>query len=230
VRVPVQPLPSTVHRAKTEPAWHREPQFQVSRISVAELPFERPSSVWESAPLASRLGAATIDAAVVLAALGVALALGLVAYGPSRVAPFWDRGFDYVVDGLFVRQRLGLFVVGLGTCLAFAYSTLAHAILGATFGKRAFGLRVVDVEGERPGLGVSCARAVAGFASLGLACVGYAFALFDGRRLTLHDRLVGTRVVRDPVEDELRESDLPEAGADDAPGAGSEPGDALENV
>lgn len=88
-----------------------------------------------------------------------------------------------------------LTVVGLAS---FAYQTLAHALLGATLGKRLLGLQVVGPDGERPGPGRSALRAavaVAGVAALG---VGPLLALFTLSGRALHDLLAGTTVVDAP--------------------------------
>lgn len=202
VLAPVQAMPSVIYSAKTDPGWHREPamDLETARVSVAELPFERPTNVWDSAPLGARLGAAAVDASVMAGSTLGAVLLGAFAYGPSRVQPFLDRGVDYVFDGLLVRQQLGLLLFALAMCLSFTYLSLSHALLGATVGKRLFGLRVIDSDGRLPGMKVSSWRAVGSFVSLLPACAGFALALFDSRLLTLHDRLVGTRVVLEPAE------------------------------
>lgn len=88
-----------------------------------------------------------------------------------------------------------LAVVGLAS---FAYQTLAHALVGATLGKRLLRLQVVGPDGRRPGPGRSALRAlvaVAGVAALG---VGPLLALFTLSGRALHDLAAGTTVVDAP--------------------------------
>ncbi len=67
---------------------------------------------------------------------------------------------------------------------------------GATPGKRALGLEVVDLAGERP----SFARATLRFLMRGLTAatlmLGWLLILFSRRRQALHDMVSGTLVVR----------------------------------
>jgi uncharacterized RDD family membrane protein YckC len=96
-------------------------------------------------------------------------------------------------DPRLVLQLLA--VVGLAS---FTYQTLAHALLGATLGKRLVRLRVVGPDGQRPGPGRAALRAalaVAGVAALG---IGPLLALFTLSGRALHDLVAGTTVVDAP--------------------------------
>ena len=66
---------------------------------------------------------------------------------------------------------------------------------GQTFGKMAFGLRVVDCRGCRVTTGAAVARVVCTLFSLGLFAFGVLWMFVDGERCAWHDRLSGTRVV-----------------------------------
>jgi uncharacterized RDD family membrane protein YckC len=190
---PLQALPSLVHGAKTDPAFHHPHEADDAHdLSVDELP-SAPSPlplVW------ARLGAGAIDLAAVSALTAFAMGAGVVAFGPARLRPFFDRGLDYVLDGLFVGQRLGLFVLALAALIGVVYTALGHFLLGTTAGKSLLGLEVVDRRGRSPSPGEALARSVAWGIGLVPAGAGYAFALFDRDHQPLHDRIVGTRVVR----------------------------------
>ncbi len=67
----------------------------------------------------------------------------------------------------------------------------------ATIGKRWTGLKVVDDRGERITFLRATGRFAAKFISALPCFLGFVAALFSPRNLTLHDRLSGTRVVRD---------------------------------
>ncbi len=184
--------------AKTQPGWHQPPVDVEDLESTIDRPANDDDGGFAPAPLSARLGASLIDAGVVVTVLLVAVLAGAFTYGASELGPLVDRGPDHIVDGLLVRHRLGLVIVLLGGCIGFVYATLSHALVGATIGKRLFGLCLVDTEGDRPNVRDAAARSVALILGMLPAGLGAAFALFDRRHLTLHDRLVGTRVVLDP--------------------------------
>lgn len=191
-----------LHEAQTDPLWVVRPQSRIVNASAVPEPAvePEPEELQEGvrrASLSRRLGAWVIDSGVVLGAVVISALLGLALYGPSAAWPHLSRGFDYAVDALIVGRGLGLAFVALWLVVSFAYRTLAHALCGQTLGKCLFGLRVVDLDGERPSFGDSAWRAVGGKLSFALGGVGLALAVFDRERLTLHDRLVGTRVVQE---------------------------------
>jgi uncharacterized RDD family membrane protein YckC len=82
--------------------------------------------------------------------------------------------------------------------VGFVYATVAHALAGATLGKRLAGIRVIGPDGRPPGFAQSAARtawAVISLAGLGL---GLLPALRSPSGRALHDLLAGTRVVEAP--------------------------------
>lgn len=122
------------------------------------------------------------------------------------------RVLAWLVDGLpFGLAAVGL-VAGLGGgdlalaaqlvlvvgLASFAYQTLAHALVGATLGKRLLGLRVVGPDGRRPSPGRSALRAALAVAGVALLGVGPLLALFTLSGRALHDLLSGTTVVDAP--------------------------------
>jgi uncharacterized RDD family membrane protein YckC len=88
-------------------------------------------------------------------------------------------------------------LAGVAT-LALVHQTLAHALAGATLGKRLLGLRVVSDDGERPSVERCAARAALSAASVLLLGLGLLPALFTGSGRALHDISAGTRVVEAP--------------------------------
>jgi len=75
------------------------------------------------------------------------------------------------------------------------YVVVLTVVGGQTFGKMAFGLRVVDCRGCRVTTGAAVARVVYTLFSLGLFAFGVLWMFVDGERCAWHDRLSGTRVV-----------------------------------
>jgi len=122
------------------------------------------------------------------------------------------RALCWVVDGLpFGLAALGLVwwlgadapalvaqLLAVVALASFAYQTLAHALLGATLGKRLLGLAVVGPDGRRPGPGRSALRAALAVAGVALLGIGPLLALFTRSGRALHDLVAGTTVVIAP--------------------------------
>ena len=82
--------------------------------------------------------------------------------------------------------------------LAAAYFTVLTAATGATLGKKAMGLRVVTLSGERPSFVTVLCRETFGRFLSGILCIGYFLAVADPEHGTLHDRICDTRVAYAP--------------------------------
>jgi uncharacterized RDD family membrane protein YckC len=67
-----------------------------------------------------------------------------------------------------------------------------------TLPMRTWRLRLVDRQGRPPNARTAMVRFVAAAIALPLAGVALWWALFDRERLFLHDRVAGTRLLRDP--------------------------------
>jgi uncharacterized RDD family membrane protein YckC len=141
-------------------------------------------------------------------------------------AGFWRRAGAALVDGLFflpVSLFFGFALSGVVPALIAQSLWLAYVVpmdaRGATLGKRALGIKVVDAGDRVPGTERSARRHVWDFVGLPLAFVdiendpsGTARALYlvlglaaiidvlwmlgDDDRQTLHDKFAGTYVVR----------------------------------
>jgi len=87
--------------------------------------------------------------------------------------------------------------VSAETMVAWAYFILFTTAFGQTPGKMALGIKVVDGDGEIPGVGRVILRETIGrmLSSIFLA-LGYFWMLFDGRSQTWHDKIASTYVVR----------------------------------
>lgn len=127
-----------------------------------------------------------------------------------RYAGFWRRLAGYVIDTLVVYGVLafawwmalwiGSAVVDAwmlfgGVVLGFAYLWIGNA-RGATLGKLALGLRLVNRHGNPPGLRAGAVRlAISCFSGL-VFSYGYWRMLFHDNKQTLHDTAADTYVVR----------------------------------
>ena len=134
------------------------------------------------------------------------------AEGRAAYAGFWRRFAAYVVDYIVVfagsaalvliasvtgllpdgaRQWSAIVLAGY-----FLYCTLLESSSSqATLGKRAFGLTVTNVRGERIGFARAAIRFVAKLLSLFTLCIGYLLIAVTPRRQALHDLIAGTVVV-----------------------------------
>jgi uncharacterized RDD family membrane protein YckC len=78
------------------------------------------------------------------------------------------------------------------------YTTLAHALGGATLGKALLRLRVIGPDGGPPSPARSAVRSVLALVSAGLLGLGLLVALFTRSGRGLHDFLARTWVVKAP--------------------------------
>ncbi len=73
---------------------------------------------------------------------------------------------------------------------------LESSRLQATLGKKALGIKVTDLEGNRLTLGRAATRCFASVVSAIIAGIGFLMAAFTPRTQALHDMMAGTLVVR----------------------------------
>ncbi len=114
-------------------------------------------------------------------------------------------GLWFLVAALFVAIRraavtggaLGLLEFAILWLVTGAYAVVSWRRGGQTLGMRPWRLRVVAVDGGRPTRNALLLRYVVGNASLLLAGLGFWWAWLDRDRLTWHDRLSRTRMVRE---------------------------------
>lgn len=107
---------------------------------------------------------------------------------------------DASSGGLFSWVRALLDDLGLGFGWAALYTTvLLSATNGQTLGKRLLGIRVVRLDGQRINWWVAFERAGGYAAGFATGLLGFAQVYWDANRQGIHDRIVGTVVVRDGV-------------------------------
>lgn len=123
--------------------------------------------------------------------------------GTRQYVGFWLRAGTLLIDALFVGMSESLLDVlfGIGDesavvfVLVFAYYVLGTA-WGATLGRYALGLRVVNSSGEAPGLARALVRTVVEAISTLALFIGYLWMLWDKDKQTWHDKAARTYVVR----------------------------------
>jgi uncharacterized RDD family membrane protein YckC len=127
---------------------------------------------------------------------GAALAWRLVREASGGRAP--PAGLDALLD-LVAHERVLVLSAAAAVALALAtYVTLAHALGGATLGKRLLGLRVIGPDGAPPTPARSAVRSALAVASAGLLGLGFLLALFTRSGRALHDLIARTWVVKAP--------------------------------
>jgi uncharacterized RDD family membrane protein YckC len=124
---------------------------------------------------AHRAIAAAFDAAMVVMAMGVFLAIFFVSGGVIA----------------FTKQNIPFFL-GVGVVMALFYRFLWCVADGDTPGMRFAGLRLVDFDGRTPDREQRGMRQVAGILSLLSAGLGLVWALVDEESLTWHDHISKT--------------------------------------
>lgn len=128
---------------------------------------------------------------------------------PARA---WAVEFDYVGFlprlGAQLVDFIVLFAVGtildaiglnlyVQVLISHLYYVLLIGLRGQTIGKQLLGIRVVNRNGDVPGIGRAMLREVIGkFVSGIVLLLGYIWVLFDRRRQAWHDKIGGTYVIR----------------------------------
>ena len=142
--------------------------------------------------LSAHLFAWAVDLCILLACAGIHLAVARGLLGASRGA----ASADYWLDLLLRGAHLPLLWVAVAAVLAVAYSWLFAFLGGRTPGLAAAGLRLESARGGPLTVDEALLRAALSVPSAALGLLGFALALLDSRRQTLHDKLCGTVVVR----------------------------------
>jgi uncharacterized RDD family membrane protein YckC len=76
------------------------------------------------------------------------------------------------------------------------YYTFFVGKYGATPGKMATKLSIVNADGSPVSYGKACGRYFAQIVSSLACCIGYLMVAWDPEKRALHDRICGTRVIR----------------------------------
>ncbi|MPZ46214.1 MAG: RDD family protein, partial [Betaproteobacteria bacterium] len=131
-----------------------------------------------AAPVRIRLLAAVYEALLLAALLMPATAIFIAIAGDAREQPL------HIVLQIYL------------LAISAAYFVWSWTGGRRTLPMRTWRLRLVDRRGAPPGAGVALARFLIAAATWPLAALPLWWALFDRERHFLHDRAVGTRLVR----------------------------------
>ncbi len=131
---------------------------------------------------------------------------------PVRYAEFWQRVVAYFLDVLIIMvplQALEWLILGpkwrdnrtaifiLSVLSGWLYDALQESgPYMATFGKRALGMKVTDMDGHRITFLQATGRHFGKIISGLLFCIGYAMVIWDDKRQALHDKIARTLVLQ----------------------------------
>jgi uncharacterized RDD family membrane protein YckC len=188
----------------------RLPQFEEERekadvkaaalpgpLAAAGLPPSLPTTALrEPGPLRARFLAWSIDWAVlflpVLAVFGFAYLIWIIK-GPIEHRDAETARQEQALLWRNLRDLVGLVAIGFAWLYA---AGLESSRWQGTIGKQIMGLIVTDAAGQRLGFLRATGRHAGKYLSALPVFLGFMAALFNPQRLTWHDRLAGTRVVK----------------------------------
>jgi len=142
----------------------------------------------------------------------------LTASTPAPLAGLWPRFGAMVYEGVLL---VGIVFIGSWVYLKL-FGDASHGVArhvfqgylavlcgvyfvycwrhtGQTLGMKTWGLRLVRTDGTRLTLGRAIARYALALTGLVAGGIGFAWVVLDRDRQFLHDRLLGTRIVRAPI-------------------------------
>lgn len=133
-------------------------------------------------------------------------------------AGFWRRAGAALIDGVitYIFNYIIGFVIGLAALLggdepavAMIYSSILCIVITwlyyalmessnsqATLGKRALGIIVTDMNGNKISFGRASGRYFGKIISTLILCIGYFMVAFTGKKQALHDIMAGCLVIK----------------------------------
>lgn len=137
-----------------------------------------------------RYAASFIDEMIVSLVVGIPLLILFAIFASGRI----HSGKEPPPE-ILVATGLAIFILAVvGPCL---YEALMESSQQeATFGKRALGIRVVDLQGRRISFGRATGRHFGKILSAMILNIGFIMAGFTKRKQALHDLMAETLVIR----------------------------------
>lgn len=153
---------------------------------------------YEYATFWQRFAAALIDGVIVGGVVMVIMAFVGGAFMATRGMDMFNNYNEISepeIIGLVLSWMGLMFSFGIGHWLYYALQESSPRM--ATIGKRAVGLVVTDLEGERISFARATGRYFGKILSGMFACAGYIMAAFTERKQALHDLLASSLVMQD---------------------------------
>jgi uncharacterized RDD family membrane protein YckC len=119
-------------------------------------------------------------------------------------ATFWNRFAAAFIDGLIllIPGTILKYTLPLGgyyfcsLAIGWLYAAIQESgVNQATIGKKAMGIKVTDVAGQRISFAQASGRHFGKYISAIIIFIGYLMMLWDEKKQTLHDKMAGTLVV-----------------------------------
>lgn len=130
----------------------------------------------------------------------------------AEYAGFWIRFGATIIDAIAVGVVSALFsfqafrfmaLGGIFLPVLLLYHWLFTGLRGQTLGKMALRIKVVNAEGNKPGLGYAALREILGkLISTIAVCVGFLWIVWDREKQSWHDKIASTYVVRAKSKEE----------------------------
>lgn len=142
-----------------------------------------------------RLVAQFIDGVLLTAVLGTIFAVFFGGSYFAMVRQAAQPGSDPSLVMGPMYARMGVYQL-IGLAIGVAYAVFFWTRFGATPGKMALGLRVVNPDGQLIGVGQAVGRYFSYLLSAMILYIGYMMAGWDDQKRALHDRIASTRVIK----------------------------------
>ncbi len=154
--------------------------FPEKKEDTVSRPRRRPRLTGDPASLIQQLGSWLVDLTLIV------LAARLISQDEEvrRLA---------VLQTLQIAGRPALLLPAAMLVVGIPYELLGALLWGRSFGRLLFGVQLVDVSGDAPGLGRALIRAVLSVLSW---CGGFVLTFVDRKGQMLHEKLTATWVVR----------------------------------
>ena len=196
---PVAPKPAPPILPPSLPVIHSlsEPAFSAGPPAREARPAPMPEINLVPASFFLRFVAFLIDCAILFVPVALLFLLGFLAIEVPRIWEHTDSeslNQEWELLTRNTRQLAWLAAIGFGWLYG---AGLESSQSQATIGKRWVGVKVTDAHGERISFLRASGRYAAKYLSALPCFLGFMAALLSSRRLAFHDRLAGTRVVRD---------------------------------
>ncbi len=149
-----------------------------------------------TAPFVSRFIAFLIDCGVLFVPIVVLFVVGAITI---EIRLLWERADaeSSHQQWLLLQRNFNQLVILVAVVLAWLYAAgLECSRWQATVGKQWMGLKVTDLAGERLSFFRATGRLLAKYLSALPCFLGFIMALFSSRGSALHDRVAGTRVIK----------------------------------
>ncbi len=131
---------------------------------------------------------------IILGAISLVFILPLIAVGGLSVLR-WDEYDSFTPEFLLALVTAFAGVLVMILVIHWLYFALLESRKGATFGKMALGIAVVDMKGDRISFGRASGRHFGKILSSLILCIGYIIAGFTQQKQALHDILAGCLVI-----------------------------------